>query len=304
MICPNCKTENVDGAAFCDNCGKPLSAAPATPAPPAPPPAQVVAPPPPPPAAVPAAPAPAGPALSKAEGPALSGAEGKVKCQVCGNDNDATNVFCENCGASLTKPAVVPPPSVAAPVAPPLPVAPPTPPPVAPPAAPAPAVVAPPPAPSVQPAAPPPQPTAPVTPPPQPVAPPVTPAPAPAQPQMIAATPATQPPPPGHPRFVVAASGMYFDISNRVELMIGRVDPISGIFPEIDLTAHGGDEGGVSRKHCRITLAGNQYFAEDLGSSNGTWIKTTRLQPNVRAALNNGAQLRLGKLVLNFFTGQ
>ena len=119
---------------------------------------------------------------------------------------------------------------------------------------------------------------------------------------MIAATPATQPPPPGNPRFVVAASGAYFDIANRAELLIGRVDPTSGIFPEIDLTAHGGDEGGVSRKHCKITLAGNQYFAEDLGSSNGTWVGTTRLQPNVRAALNNGDQMRAGKLVLNFFT--
>ena len=96
---------------------------------------------------------------------------------------------------------------------------------------------------------------------------------------------------------------MYFDINARAELLIGRVDPISGIFPEIDLTAHGGDEGGVSRKHCKVTLAGNQYFAEDLGSSNGTWVGTTRLQPNVRARLDNGDQLRLGKVVLNFFTG-
>ncbi len=120
---------------------------------------------------------------------------------------------------------------------------------------------------------------------------------------MITVTPASQPPPLGHPRFVVAASGAYFDISGRAELLLGRVDPISQIFPEIDLTSHGGDEGGVSRKHCRVTLAGNQYFAEDLGSSNGTWVGTTRLQPGVRTPLNNGDQMRLGKLVLNFFTG-
>jgi hypothetical protein len=120
---------------------------------------------------------------------------------------------------------------------------------------------------------------------------------------MLTATPATQPPPAEHPRLTVAASGMYFDISGRTELVIGRVDPISEIFPEIDLTAYGGDEGGVSRKHCRITLLGNQFFVEDLNSSIGTWIGTTRLSPGVRTALNNGDQLRLGKLLLNFFSG-
>ncbi len=120
---------------------------------------------------------------------------------------------------------------------------------------------------------------------------------------MIAATPATQPAPAGHPRFVVAATGAYFDLVGRTEILIGRVDPTSNNFPEVDLTAHGGDEGGVSRRHCQVTLAGNQFFAEDLGSSNGAWIGATRLQPNVRTALNNGDQLRLGKLVLNFFTG-
>jgi hypothetical protein len=120
---------------------------------------------------------------------------------------------------------------------------------------------------------------------------------------MLTATPATQPPPSDHPRLTVAASGKYFDIGGRIELVIGRVDPVSQIFPEIDLTTHGGDEGGVSRKHCRITLAGDQFFVEDLNSSNGTWIGTTRLPPGVRTALNNGDQLRLGKLLLSFFSG-
>ncbi len=120
---------------------------------------------------------------------------------------------------------------------------------------------------------------------------------------MIAALPASQPAPAGHPRLVVASSGMYFDITGRSEVLIGRADPVSGIFPEIDLTAHGGDEGGVSRKHCQVTLAGNQFFVQDLGSTNGTWLDAMRLQPNTRVALDSGKQLRLGKVVLNFFAG-
>lgn len=96
---------------------------------------------------------------------------------------------------------------------------------------------------------------------------------------------------------------MYFDIADRDDVLIGRVDPISGVFPDIDLTVHGGDECGVSRKHCRVTLAGDQFFVEDLGSSNGTWINTTRLPSGTRQPIENGQQLRVGKLVLNFYTG-
>ena len=118
---------------------------------------------------------------------------------------------------------------------------------------------------------------------------------------MIPALPPNQPPPPGHPRIVVMPSQTYFDLSGRSEVVIGRLDPVTPIIPDIDLTALGGDEAGVSRRHCRITLAGNQYFVEDLGSSNGTSLNAVMLQPNVRTPLNNGDQLRLGRLVINFY---
>jgi len=220
-----------------------------------------------------ASPAPpmATPPPSPSPAPQPPAAPAGIKCGSCGTANLPGSMFCENCGAALN---VAPPPSQA-----------PTPPP-------------PPPAPIV-PATPPPPPpqasTMPATPPSSP--------PPPAAAKMIVATPANQPAPAGHPRFVLVPAGNYFDIFGRTEILIGRVDPISQIFPDIDLTSYGGDEAGVSRKHCKITLAGNQFFAEDLGSSNGSWIGANRLQPNVRAALNNGDQLRLGKLVLNFFTG-
>ncbi len=210
------------------------------------------------------------------------------KCTNCGAENPVDAVFCDNCGNQLPAQQAAPPP--------PMPVQP----------APQPVMQTPPVQPAMQP---PPQPQpamqtpapAPETLTPQPAS-----APAPQTPvaaQMITATPASQPPPPNHPRLVVAASGMFFDISGRAEILLGRVDPYSQVFPEIDLAAHGGDEGGVSRKHCRITLAGNQYFADDLGSSNGTWIGANKLSPNVRTELHNGDQLRLGKVVLNFYTG-
>jgi hypothetical protein len=278
MRCPKCSSENPAGAEFCDQCGASFKTAPATPV-----------------------------------------ASGTVKCKTCNTENAVGNVFCDSCGSNLTAapvmvnpPPSVPPVSSTPPPAPQPPVAPPPiaqPAPVVPPPIAQPAPVAPPPIAQPAPVAPPIAQPAPVAPPiaqPAPVAPPIAqPAPvAPPRPQMIPATPAAQPPPPGHPRLVVMPSGAYFDLFGRAEILIGRLDPITPVFPEVDLTGHGGDEGGVSRKHAHITLAGNQYFVEDLGSSNGTSVNSVLIQANVRTAINNGDQLRLGRVILNFFTGQ
>lgn len=285
MICPQCQTKNIAGAAFCDNCGSALTnaAGPSMPSAPSPvvaAPAQTDPPPAvananlavaaPPAAADLASPPPANPPVPA---PVLSSAPnngGKLKCSFCGDENDLGNKYCENCGTPLAAPAAEP--------------AAPTPPAPLSPAPPEPAALTP--SENVSPA---------VTP--APVAAPAT---ATAL-KMILATPASQPPPAGHPRLIVVSNGSYFDLNGYQKVLLGRVDPTSNHFPEVDLTSHGGDEAGVSRKHLQITLEGNQYFAEDLGSSNGSWIGTTRLAPNTRTPLNSGDQLRLGKLLLNFF---
>ena len=142
-----------------------------------------------------------------------------------------------------------------------------------------------------------PAPVAPVAPPPEQVAPP--------PPELavtgaITASAATEPVAESHPRVVLAASGVFFDLAGRNQVMIGRIDPVTDVFPEIDLTEHGGDEGGVSRRHCKITRVGDEYFVEDLNSSNGTWLGATRLHPHVRTPLKPGEQLRLGKITLDF----
>jgi pSer/pThr/pTyr-binding forkhead associated (FHA) protein len=102
---------------------------------------------------------------------------------------------------------------------------------------------------------------------------------------------------------MVAGEGERFSLAGKSEALVGRTDPVSGVFPDLDLTPHGGEVGGVSRRHIKITFAGNQYFVEDLNSTNGTWLGRTQVQPGARVPLNNGDQLRLGRVVLNFFTG-
>ena len=57
----------------------------------------------------------------------------------------------------------------------------------------------------------------------------------------------------------------------------------------------------VSRRHARITLSNGQYFVEDLGSTNGTFInRGKRLPPGQRQALCDGDEIIVGKTFLRF----
>ena len=56
------------------------------------------------------------------------------------------------------------------------------------------------------------------------------------------------------------------------------------------------DDDYVSTRHARIAASGDQWFVEDLGSTNGTYIGNARLtQPTT---LTLGTQVRIGKTIL------
>jgi hypothetical protein len=56
------------------------------------------------------------------------------------------------------------------------------------------------------------------------------------------------------------------------------------------------DDDYVSTRHARIASSGDQWFVEDLGSTNGTYIGSARLtQPTT---LTVGTQVRIGKTLL------
>ena len=57
-------------------------------------------------------------------------------------------------------------------------------------------------------------------------------------------------------------------------------------------------DGNVSRRHLRIAAEGDQFYVEDLNSSNGTFLNEQRLSPFEPARLDYGAKVALGDLVL------
>ena len=105
-----------------------------------------------------------------------------------------------------------------------------------------------------------------------------------------------------HARLVIEkgrSTGKQFMLSD-VEAQIGRWDADGGIFPDVDLDTDD-PEAKVSRRHARITLSNGQYFLEDLGSTNGTFInRGKRLPPGQRQALCDGDEIIVGKTFLRF----
>lgn len=137
------------------------------------------------------------------------------------------------------------------------------------------------------------------------VPPPVPPAPAPvASTPPPAATPAPTPAAPvaAHPRLVVQKSGTSFDLAGKASVVVGREDAPSNSFPDIDLTPYGAEEGGVSRLHARLSQSGDQWTIEDLESTNFTFVNGKRIQPKNPTPLNDGAEIRLGRVALRFTT--
>ncbi|MGB9776673.1 MAG: FHA domain-containing protein, partial [Anaerolineae bacterium] len=120
--------------------------------------------------------------------------------------------------------------------------------------------------------------------------------------------PPPTPYPPAYPTAGAVSGRLIVQATNAVlpfppgksEILIGREDPVSNVFPDIDLTPHGGDEGGVSRRHARIFAQGNQVFIEDLNSTNYTYVNQQKLMPGQPYPLKDGDEVRLGKVRLTY----
>lgn len=292
LICPACGAGNVPGEAFCDYCGTPLEApvpsaepmpelepvssakelevepaAPEAPAeePVAEEPAEEVPPPEP-----SAAPEEAPPAEEPIE-TVVPAVEEKPVCPACGAEVLPGEAFCANCGASLTQ-APISPEVEAEPAAEPVPAGPPT----------CPACGT-----EVEPAdafcsacgfA---------------LVPVAVPEPA----EEVAAV-ATPTPVAAGPRLVLVDSGAEIPLPAGEEILVGREDPVSGVYPDIDLTPHGGEQAGVSRRHARLIVEGGSYFVEDLDSTNFTFLNKQKLAAKTRQPVGDGDEIRFGRIAV------
>jgi hypothetical protein len=76
--------------------------------------------------------------------------------------------------------------------------------------------------------------------------------------------------------------------------LVGRWDPDSGAFPEVDLEADD-PEARISRKHAIIRVS-DAVEIEDIGSLNGTFVnRGARLEPGSPVPLKDGDEIIIGK---------
>jgi serine/threonine-protein kinase len=105
------------------------------------------------------------------------------------------------------------------------------------------------------------------------------------------------------PKLVITRGGTVgkeFSVEKAGETHIGRWDPDGGAFPEIDLTADD-PEAKISRKHARIYVQDGEFFLEDLGSLNGTYVnRGPRLLPGSPQTIKEGDEVVMGKTFFKF----
>jgi CRP-like cAMP-binding protein len=94
-----------------------------------------------------------------------------------------------------------------------------------------------------------------------------------------------------------------FHLSAGSETSIGRRDPVTGIDPDVDLSAVD-THRSTSRAHAKIYHRGRKFFLrEEIGTSNGTYLNETRLQTGVPVELVDGDHVRFGLVKLVFRAG-
>lgn len=112
--------------------------------------------------------------------------------------------------------------------------------------------------------------------------------------------PDVQVPAEGPERLVHPPSGMEFHLSTGSETTIGRKDPVTGIYPDIDLTPVD-NQRSVSRRHAKIYRRGSKYFfGEEIGTMNSTFLNGHRLETGIPSEIKPGDELRCGVVILRF----
>jgi pSer/pThr/pTyr-binding forkhead associated (FHA) protein len=83
-------------------------------------------------------------------------------------------------------------------------------------------------------------------------------------------------------------------------LTIGRFDPVTGLKPEVDLSAVDINRS-VSRRHAKVQLVNGVYqISEEVGALNGTLLNNRRLVPGKSAPLKDGDIIHCGMVRLTF----
>ncbi|MGE5718209.1 MAG: cyclic nucleotide-binding domain-containing protein [Acidobacteriota bacterium] len=99
---------------------------------------------------------------------------------------------------------------------------------------------------------------------------------------------------------LVAASGEEFFLNRDGETTVGRIDPVTGIKPDVDL-ANLDTQRSVSRRHSKIIHEGGEFrVVEEIGTMNGTFVNGARIVTGQPVTIKDGDRTRFGLVDLTF----
>ena len=91
-----------------------------------------------------------------------------------------------------------------------------------------------------------------------------------------------------------------FYLNREAETLVGRIDPVTGIRPDVDLTNLDGPRS-VSRRHAKIVRAEGAFqVIEEIGTMNGTFVNGKRIATGAPVPVQDGDRLRFGLVDLTF----
>lgn len=91
-----------------------------------------------------------------------------------------------------------------------------------------------------------------------------------------------------------------FYLNRDSETLVGRIDPVTGIRPDVDLTNLDGPRS-VSRRHAKIVRVDGEFqVIEEIGTMNGTFVNGNRIATGAPVPIQDGDRLRFGLVDLTF----
>ncbi|MEE8524328.1 MAG: cyclic nucleotide-binding domain-containing protein [Thermoanaerobaculia bacterium] len=103
----------------------------------------------------------------------------------------------------------------------------------------------------------------------------------------------------GNARLVLLSDLREIPMPDKAEVAVGRVDPVNGIHPDIDLTTID-VQLTTSRRHARLIRSGDGFFIQEEQATNGTFVNGQRISSERPLEIRSGDEIMFGVVAMRF----
>lgn len=101
-------------------------------------------------------------------------------------------------------------------------------------------------------------------------------------------------------RLIFDVNGEEYYLNRDGETTMGRIDPVTGIRPDVDLT-NADTQRSVSRRHAKIIHQNGEFkIVEEIGTMNGTFVNGRRVATGNPQPIKDGDRIRCGLVDMTF----